>query len=60
MGRPYVDDPVPGDEKDPEYREELFETFKVMRSRPEEIVDKKMAKEYAEWLEKNGDQASRS
>lgn len=60
MGRPYEDDPVPGDENDPEYREELFETFKAMRTKPEEIVDKRMAKEYAEWLEKKRDQASRS
>jgi hypothetical protein len=45
------EDPELGDENDPEYREQLFYTFKYSDTKPEDIVtDPEMAKEYAEWL----------
>jgi hypothetical protein len=49
--RPYQEDPELGDENDPEYKQEMFETFKVMRWTPDEITDPQYRKEYAEWLE---------
>jgi hypothetical protein len=51
--RPFLEDPEMGDEKDPAYRREMFETFKHMGCAPDDIrTDPKMKKEYAEWLKK--------
>jgi len=53
MERPYLDDPEPGDENDPAYREEMFETFKSMGLTPDEIrTDDKFKADYADWLKK--------
>jgi hypothetical protein len=48
--RPYVEDPEPGDENDPAYKEELFRTFQEMGWAPEELKDPQDQQEYAEWL----------
>jgi len=51
--REYLEDPEPHDENDPEYKEEMFETFKYMGLKPEDLrQDKKYAAEYAAWLKK--------
>jgi len=48
---PYLDDPEPGDENDPEYRLEMFETFKACKIPPEKITtDDAFRDEYAAWL----------
>ena len=44
-------DPEPGDENDPAYREEMFETFKFMKIKPEELADPAYRAEYLKWLE---------
>lgn len=50
-GKDYLEDAELGDEDDPEYREEMFRTFRHMKVKPEEIrTDQKFAEEYAEWL----------
>jgi hypothetical protein len=46
----YFDDPKLGDEEDPEYREEMFRTYRFMGTRPEQLHDPAFAAEYAEWL----------
>jgi len=51
--RPFHEDPEPGDENDPEYKEEMFETFKYMGWKPEQLRDPKDQKEYADWLKKH-------
>ena len=44
-------DPEPKDENDPAYKEEMFQTFKSMRLKPEELTqDTEWAAEYGEWL----------
>ncbi len=51
--REYVEDPEPGDENDPAYKLEMFETFKEMGWKPEDLTgDPKYAAEYAVWLKK--------
>jgi hypothetical protein len=39
-----------GDENDPEYQAEMFETFRAMRWKPEDLKDLDYAQKYAEWL----------
>ncbi len=51
--RPYIEDPVPGDENDPEHKEEMFETFKSMGWTAEMLKDPKDKKEYADWPKEN-------
>lgn len=47
----YEEDPPFRDENDPEYKEELFRTFKYLGWRPEDLTtDPVWAAEYAEWL----------
>jgi hypothetical protein len=46
------EDPELGDENDPEYKEEMFETYLYMGWKPTDLRDPKDQKEYAEWLEK--------
>jgi hypothetical protein len=48
----YDDDPELGDENDPAYREEMFETFRFMGCTPEDLKDPLYRDEYAEWLKK--------
>jgi hypothetical protein len=43
-------DPEPPDENDPEFKRELFETFRALRTKPEDLIDPHDAAEYAEWL----------
>lgn len=52
---PYDDDPELGDECDPEYTEEIFETMKSMGWEPEKLPDPKERAEYAEWLKNQSD-----
>lgn len=51
--RPYDEDPELGDEDDPEYKEEIFETMKSMGWGPEKLTDPAEREEYAEWLKNN-------
>jgi hypothetical protein len=47
----YDADPELGDENDPEYKEEMFRSFRHMGWKPEDIAtDPVYAAEYAEWL----------
>jgi hypothetical protein len=55
MKRRYEEDPVLGDEDDPSYMEEMFETFKELGWSPEKIQDEKYRKAYADWLETHSD-----
>jgi len=48
--RPYKEDPELGDENDPAYKEEMFQTFKYMGWSPEQLKDPKDQQEYADWL----------
>jgi hypothetical protein len=51
--RPYKDDPELGDENDPAYMLELFETAKAMGWGPEDIrTDEQFRADYAAWLKK--------
>jgi hypothetical protein len=50
MKIPGYGDPELGNEDDPEYKEELFETYRDMGWKPEELTDAKYREEYAEWL----------
>ena len=45
-------DPEPGDENDPAYKEEMFETLKFMKIKPEELVDLVYRAQYIKWLGK--------
>ena len=50
----YLDDPELGDEDDPEYREQLFETFQASGQEPEDVrTDDQFRADYAEFLKKN-------
>lgn len=40
------------DEQDPEYREEMFRSFKEMGWTPEDIKDPVYREQYREWLKK--------
>lgn len=54
MERPYFDDPELGDENDPAYREEQFETYKAMGWTPDDIkTDDVHRAAYAAWLRKS-------
>jgi hypothetical protein len=49
----YVDDPTPGDENDPEYQEEMFDTFQSLGWKPEDLNEDDPWRElYRKWLEK--------
>ena len=50
--RPYDEDPKLGDENDPEYKDEMFEAFLEMGWTPDQLVDPKDQKEYADWRQK--------
>ena len=50
MENTYEEDPVMGDENDPEYRAEMFETFKYIKVQPRELRDQCLRLEYVEWL----------
>ena len=50
----YRDDPEPGDESDPAYKEELFETYKFMGLAPDMFPDPEYRAEYAAWLKAQG------
>lgn len=50
MERPY-DDPKPGDEDDPEYKAELFRSFKELGWKPTDLREKTDRDEYTAWLE---------
>jgi hypothetical protein len=51
--RMMFDDPAPLDENDPEVKLEMFETYKHMGSKPEDLGDGKLSRDYAEWLKTN-------
>lgn len=46
----YQDDPEPGDENDPSYSEELFETYRAMDVKPDEFPEPEYREKYAAWL----------
>ena len=46
----YVEDPELQDDDDSEYQEEMFELFRMLKWRPDDIADQKYAAKYAEWL----------
>ena len=46
----YVEDPELHDEDDPAYQEEMFELFRTLDWKPEDLADQKYAAKYAEWL----------
>ena len=46
----YVEDPELQDENDPAYQSEMFEVFRVLKWKPEDLIDQKYAAKYAEWL----------
>ena len=50
MPREYIENPDPLDDSDPEYMEEIFETYKYMGWTPEMIRDPQEREEYAAWL----------
>lgn len=50
--REFQEDPELGDDTDPEYKLELFETYKEMGWKPENLTDPQEQKEYADWLAK--------
>jgi hypothetical protein len=51
LERPYLEDPELGDENDPEYRQEMLETFKSLGLTPADIkTDDKLRADYAAWL----------
>ena len=50
MQTSYEEDPEMGDENDPEYKAEMFETFGYMSVKPEELRDPAFRAEYAAWL----------
>ena len=52
MFEKYQDYPEPGGESDPAYREEMFETYKFMKIKPEELVDLVYRAQYIKWLGK--------
>ena len=43
-------DPEPGDENDPSYNEELFEIYRAMKVKPDELPDMEYRTKYAAWL----------
>ena len=47
------DDPKPPDEDDPEFKEEMFESFKYKGWKPEDLIDPKDRKEYGDWLKRH-------
>ena len=49
MPREYIENADPLDDSDPEYKEEIFETYKAMGWTPERIVDRQEREEYAAW-----------
>ncbi len=51
MFEDYEEDPTLGNEDDPEYKAELFESFREMGWRPEDLKDPQDQREYAEWLQ---------
>jgi hypothetical protein len=46
----YDADPELGDENDPEYKEEMFRTFRFMGTKPEQLVDLISRRHTPEWL----------
>ena len=51
MARRYIEDPEPPEET-PEFKEEMFRTYVEMGWKPEDLMDKKEASEFADWLKK--------
>lgn len=52
MSREYIENSDPLDDEDPEYKKEIFETYKAMGWPPEKIKDLQEREEYAAWLKK--------
>ncbi len=50
MQNSYEEDPEMGDENDPEYKAEMFETFRYMNVEPEELPNPAFRAEYVAWL----------
>jgi len=48
--RDFDADPEPPNENDPEFREEIFEMLRRRGTKPEDLRNRKDAKQYAEWL----------
>lgn len=48
----FRDDPELGDENDPEYKEEMFQTYKAMEWKPEDLKHPEDQGEYADWLQR--------
>lgn len=46
---------TPGDENDPAYEEEMFETHKFMKTDPAMLVDPAYRAKYVAWLELHKD-----
>jgi len=49
-GRSYLDDPIPGNENDPKYKEELFKTYEALGWGPEMLRNPTDQKEFRKWL----------
>ncbi len=50
--RTYDEDPELEDENDPEFKEEMFQTFKHMGWTPDDLKNPGDKQEYAAWLAK--------
>ena len=50
MNTNFVDEPDPEDENCPEYKEEMFRTYKEMDWTPEDLKDPTDQEEYRAWL----------
>ena len=48
--REYIENPDPEDDEDPDYLDEIFETYKYMGWSPKKIEDPKEREQYAAWL----------
>ena len=46
----FEEQPEPLDEEDPEVQDELFETLRVMGTKPEDLPDVEDRKDYTAWL----------
>jgi hypothetical protein len=46
----YQDDPELGDENDPSYREGMFETYRAIGIKPDELTDPEYRATYVAWL----------
>ena len=53
MNNEYIEEPDPEDENSPEYKEEMFKTYKEMDWTPEDLTDPVDQEEYRTWLKEH-------